>query len=569
MGTKGMSGAEAFLRLLSSMGVECIFASPGSEWAPVWEQLANPNLHPKPSYFSSRHEEVAVAMASGYAKSSGKLPAVMVHTTVGSLHASMALRAALHEGVPMVVFAGESIAFGETTGFDPGSHWLGQLTDISGPAKLMENSVKWSFGVNSKAVLPATIQRACQLAMAPPRGPVFISLPMEFLSDKLATDAPANAAMPVAATADDRGLEQLAEMLLNAARPIIVTEECGRNPAAVKRLVEISELVSAPVLETRMAGYCNFPRTHANHAGFDANEFVGEADVILLIDTTIPWHPPSRGLRPDAKVVTLGENPLRADLPYWGYRVDLCLLGAIESSLHRLLNRLRKRRAGKSANRENWVKRLGGLHRDRTRTRREEAVSCRKGEPIDSRWVLYELNETLPGNAILVEETITDRAAINHYLDRLGPGQFFAGAIGGLGTGLGTALGVKCAQPALPVVLVIGDGSFNYNSALAALGFIQEHEIPIMIVMLNNCGYLSQKQAIPRLYPDGWAAKTNTYIGTSISPYPNYADLVRIFGGHGETVSDPAEVRPSIERALKMLATGTCALLDIRLKPVN
>lgn len=145
MKIKGATGAEAMLRLLSSMGVEFIFASPGSEWAPVWEALANPDLKDKPMYLSARHEEIAVGMASGYAKSTGKLPAVMVHTSVGSLHASMALRGALHENVPMVVLTGKSIAFGKSPGPDLGAHWLSQLADIGGPARLVERCVKWSL----------------------------------------------------------------------------------------------------------------------------------------------------------------------------------------------------------------------------------------------------------------------------------------------------------------------------------------------------------------------------------------------------------------------------------------
>src|SRR5499433_3332546 len=145
--TKGMTGAESFLRVLASMGVERIFASPGSEWAPVWEYLAKPYDSPRdiPQYLSSRHEEIAVGMASGYAKATGKLSAVMIHTTVGALHATMALRAALHEHVPMVVFAGESIRFGEDPGPDPGGHWLGQLADVGGPARLVERCAKWSL----------------------------------------------------------------------------------------------------------------------------------------------------------------------------------------------------------------------------------------------------------------------------------------------------------------------------------------------------------------------------------------------------------------------------------------
>ena len=114
--TKGLTGAQTMLRVLGKMGVERIFASPGSEWSPVWEALAEPGVEGMPVYMSTRHEEVAVGMASGYAKATGKLPAVMIHTTVGALHATMGMRGALHEQVPMVVFTGESIGFGEDEG---------------------------------------------------------------------------------------------------------------------------------------------------------------------------------------------------------------------------------------------------------------------------------------------------------------------------------------------------------------------------------------------------------------------------------------------------------------------
>src|SRR5206468_7247803 len=140
-----------------------------------------------PLYQSSRHEEIAVAMASGYAKASGKLPAVMIHTTVGVQHATMAMRAALHERVPMVVFAGESIGFGEVPGPDPGHQWLRVLADTGGPARLVGDCVKWSYGLNTSALLPSTIQRACQLAMAAPQGPVVVSVPMEVVLETMAT----------------------------------------------------------------------------------------------------------------------------------------------------------------------------------------------------------------------------------------------------------------------------------------------------------------------------------------------------------------------------------------------
>src|ERR671929_1360775 len=112
--SEGVSGSEALLRALRAMGVERIFASPGSDWAPLWEALAAPWASKEaPEYVSSRHEETAVGMATGYAKATGKLPALVIHTTVGALHAAMGVRAALHERVPMVVLAGESVAFAE------------------------------------------------------------------------------------------------------------------------------------------------------------------------------------------------------------------------------------------------------------------------------------------------------------------------------------------------------------------------------------------------------------------------------------------------------------------------
>src|SRR5262249_27419496 len=139
-----------------------------------------------------------------------KLPAVMLHTTVGALHATMGLRGALHENVPMVVFAGESVAFAERPETDFGAHWLGQLADVGGPPRLVERWVKWSFAVNSKPLFAATIARACQLAMAPPQGPVFVSLAFEDLVGPIEMQAPASAALPIDSTADPRALDELA-----------------------------------------------------------------------------------------------------------------------------------------------------------------------------------------------------------------------------------------------------------------------------------------------------------------------------------------------------------------------
>lgn len=561
----GLTGAEAFLRVLSGMGVERIFASPGSEWSPVWEALAKPD-ESAPAYLSSRHEEIALAMASGYAKATGKLPGVMIHTTVGALHGSMALRGALHEQVPMVVFTGESIAYGEDDGPDPGGQWLRFLSDVGGPARLVDRCVKWSFGVNDRRILVSTVQRACQMAMSSPRGPVFVSLPMEYLFDKVTRETPLKASMPSLPSPDPRGIEELANLLRTAGNPVIVSENAGRTTGVVNRMVELAELLDAPVVETRSSGYFNFPRDHELHGGFDPGEFMADADVVCLVGATQPWHPASAPAAPGAKVAALDEEPLHMELPYWGFQLDLSIVGELEASLAALVERLGRNGVRGDAERRARLREKGAARRAAWV---RQARSLESREPIDTNWVMYQLNRVIPDDAYLVEETITHRMAVHQYLDRVRPGNFFSGCIGGLGTGLGTALGVKAAHPDKPVVLVIGDGSFNYNPGIAGFGFAQEFRMPILVVLMDNHGYKSMKRGVPAYYPEGWAVRTNQFVGTSIAPAPDYAAIARAFDGFGERVQRPDTVGPALERGLQAAREGRLALVDVWLEPVN
>ena len=567
--TEGLTGAEAFLRVLTEMGVERIFASPGSEWSPVWEALADPSANDHPVYMSTRHEETAIGMASGYAKATGKLPAVMIHTTVGALHATMGMRGALHEQVPMVVFAGESVGFGEDEGPDVGGQWASHLGDMGGPAKLVEDTVKWSFGVNTKSILPATVQRACRLAMAGPRGPVFVSLPMEHLFDTMTRNVASGLGSAPLATADPGGIKQLADMLAEAKNPVIVAEDAGRTTKAVDCLLEIAELLGCPVVETRSTGSINMPRTHPLHCGYNPQQAVAGSDMIFLAAVIAPWHPASITPSPDAKVAMLDENPHRIELPFYGFQCDLCLAGDVETSLERLLAELQERITKGDTGRSARAAELKTSNDTRRQQWRDDALALSNQKPMDTKWVAHELSQALPADAMVVEETITHRSAIHQYLDNLKPGSFFAGCVGGLGTGLSTALGVKAANPGRPVICLIGDGSFNYDPVPAVYGAAQEHNLPFLTIMFNNQGYLSQKTGVPKYYPDGHAVKTNNYSGLHIGPCPEYSKIIEAFGGYGERVEEPGDVRNAIERGLEALKNGQSALLDVRLKPVE
>ncbi|HYL88395.1 MAG TPA: thiamine pyrophosphate-binding protein [Burkholderiales bacterium] len=572
----GMTGAEAVLRVLRSMGVERIFASPGSDWAPLWEALAKPYAAGEvPEYISSRHEETAIGMAAGYAKATGKLPALVLHTTVGALHATMGLRAALHERIPMVVMAGESVSFAEPPAAPAGRQWLRVLTDLGGPARLVQDTVKWSFGLNASNILPHTVQRACQLAMSAPRGPVFVSVPTEILMDTMSAEPPAVAALPALPVANEEAIADVAAALNNAKRPVIISEELGRNPGAVDELVRLAEALGAPVLDGWHPDYVNFPRDHALYAGVavePVHDLLRDADFILLAEAVAGWHPASavRG----TKVAVLGEDPLHSHLPFWGFRADYVLQGDVELTLRQLtkavadpeetLDQVEDRRKSREwlwLTKHDWPKRKAELV--------AKARQAGEGQAITAAWAAHELNAVLPADAIVVNETISHSGDLSRLLDKLRPGAFYEATYGGLGMGLGTALGVKHAQPGRPVVLTIGDGSFYYNAVPAAFGACQEHKLPMLIVLFDNAGYFSQKNDVVREYPNGWAVRSNKFAGTSIAPQPDYAMLAKAFGGRGEKVERPRDVRPALERGLQALAKGQLALVHLVLEPVN
>jgi len=175
----------------------------------------------------------------------------------------------------------------------------------------------------------------------------------------------------------------------------------------------------------------------------------------------------------------------------------------------------------------------------------------------------------MPRDAIFVDETITHRLDVVRLLDRLQPGSFFETSYGGLGMGLGMALGIKHAHPERTVIMAIGDGAFHYNPVPASFGASQEHRLPLLILLFDNAGYLSQKGDVVKEYPNGNAVRTRKFAGTSIEPQPEYVALARAFGGHGEKVEKPGELRPALLRGLQSVAKGQLALLHLVLEPVN
>ncbi|HYS57858.1 MAG TPA: thiamine pyrophosphate-dependent enzyme, partial [Burkholderiales bacterium] len=425
------------------------------------------------------------------------------------------------------------------------------------------------FGLNDSALLPATIARACQIAMAAPRGPAFVSVPTEFLMDEHPAEAE-RARAPVRDLAvDPAALEELAQMLSSASSPIILTEEVGKDVGAVERLVELAETLGAPVFDAWQPGYANFPRAHPLHGGVapDMKTLLDESDLVFCVETVVPAHPPAILSGPRTRVAVLGEDPLHVHLPYWGFRADLVVASAVQPSLAFLCERVARvvAKGSRAPAAARWAKRNGEL-REKLRAQ-GQAAGARS--PIESAWIGHELNAVLPEGAIVVDETITHRHEVLRQLERLAPGGFISASYGGLGMGIGAALGAKVARPDRTVVLTIGDGAFHYNPVVASFGASQELRLPLLVVLFNNAGYLSQKLDVEREYPDGAAVRTKHFAGLSILPRPDYPALARAYGGYGEAVEQPSEVRPALLRGLEAVSKGQLALIEMVLAPVG
>ena len=200
-------------------------------------------------------------------------------------------------------------------------------------------------------------------------------------------------------------------------------------------------------------------------------------------------------------------------------------------------------------------------HDRRLETLRETEARVAAAAPIQPVALCAAISEVMGQEAVFIEETITHRPAIMDHVQWGRPQQYFH-TTGGLGQGLGLALGVKLAMPDRPVVALMGDGSFLYNPVVQSLGVSNEAGLPILIVVFNNGKYSAMQHTHESWYPQGAAQSANLFHGVDI-PGPDYRGLVEPFGGYGQRVEDPGELRPALARALDAVNGGRTAIVDV------
>ena len=553
------SVAEAYLALLAERGIEYLFANAGTDFAPIVEayaKAAHTGLKaPKP--LIATHENVAVSMAHGYAIASGKVPAVMVHVSVGTANALCGIFNAARENVPILFTAGRSPLTEEGVfgARDTYIHWAQEMFDQAG---MLREIVKWEYELRNGAQLETVIDRALSLATSAPEGPVYLSLPREVLAEPLggfSFDSPSRRAAVASPGADEAAVAEAAAILAQAKRPVIVTASAGRDPGAVAALAAFAERFAIPVVEHRQR-HLSLSADHPCHLGYDPTPFVKEADAILVIESDVPWVP-SRVQPPgDCRVIHLGVDPLYSRYPIRGFPCDVAIAGAPRLALPKLGATLKVSDGAVVDRRQALAERRAAQRAGWAKQREEMAAQT----PIHPSWVSHCLSEARAPDSILVNEY----TLLNEHCGSTEPGSYYGSSpAAGLGWGAGAALGVKLAKPERQVISILGDGSYIFSNPVAVHHAAQMHRLPTLTVVINNAMWGAVRRATLGMYPDGEAAKSNKPPFIDLDDLPAFETVCQASGGYGERVENPQQLPGALKRALKAVDGGQQALLNV------
>ena len=561
-----MDGGEAVLQAARDLGADYVFCSSGSEWAPVWEALARAEAGgtASPRYLDLAHETLAVAMATGYATVTGRGQLVLLHAAAGLLQGANAIHGALLTGVPMVVCSGESTGYGEAAGPDPGSQWYRNLSVVGGPQAVAAPFTKWSNTAADVAVLYGMIKRAGELAAQAPTGPVYVNTPAEVLLAPWQPGPAAPAAAPAGSVAVPSDIDAAARLLAAAQRPVLAVESAGRDAQAFAALAELAELLAIPVVEPQSAVCANFQRTSPLHAGGELNPLAAKADLVTLVGCRSPWYPPSSKPGP-APVLVIDEVAHRPHMAYQVLTASQYVGGATAPTLRAISARVRELgfdSGAVEARRAAWRARQATS--ETARLEAEAAALASESGPVDPVALAAMLRSLTGDDAVVVDETITHSRVLARHLMASAAGRY--GYVqGGLGQGLGVALGQKLAQPDKLVVLTVGDGSWLYNPVVAGLMASAQYGLPVLVVIFNNKKYLSMRFNHAREYPEGAAARAGYQYGVDLSAQPDAAAVASAAGAAGFTVSTGPELGPVLGKAIGCVRAGQTAVVNVHL----
>jgi acetolactate synthase-1/2/3 large subunit len=541
--------AQAYLELLRDRGIKYFFGNAGTDFAPLVDAFARfaaeGKENPRPVLVP--HEFAAVSMAHGFAMVTGQAQVVMVHVNVGTSNGLTGVMNASRANIPLIFTAGRTpITEGELKGGrNLHIHWAQESFD---QASMLREYVKWDYELRNFAHLEKVVDRALNMAMSEPKGPVYLSLPREVLAEEHQdfTYSPSGPRRYAKPGPDVEAIHQAAELLKDAQNPLVITSMVGKNPAAVGELVKLCESFAIPVTISMSNLYVNFPTEHPLHLGFDPLKYVGTADVILVVECDVPWFPIKVKPMPNAKVIQLGIDPFFSRYPMRTFPVDIPISSDPEAGLRALREALLAHRSKKQRTVRERFKSLAKEHEAQKAAWKAMAERVKKDRPIDMEWLSYCVGQARDGDTVIMNEY--DLRA--HQVPINEPGSFYGSPLAsGLGWCFGAALGVKLARPESIPIVCMGDGTYHFT-APSACHFVAQ-SLPVVVVVFNNQCWNAVKGSVIDLYPQGWASKKNHFVLCDLEPAPAYEKIVEAFGGYGERVEDPDKILPALKRAVR------------------
>jgi len=549
--------AEALLRALADHGTDYFFCNSGTDFPPIVEAFSRAGKTnakvPRPILVP--HENLAVAMAHGVYLMNGHPQAVMVHTTAGTANTLNNLLNLARDRAPLIVAAGrtpitEKGSFGSRT---RPIQWGQEMFDQAG---MLREMVKWDYELRVPAQTGDVVARAVEVAMAHPRGPVYLMLPREPLAAAIEPTAPAKPRPQAAAPhADPAALATLADWIAAAERPLILAARLPAN--AVAALAHLAERCAMPVVVSNPRTVC-LPSSHPMHFGFEPAALLTDADLVIALENDVPWMPQLTHPPAGCRIAHIGEEPFFVRYPMRSFPSDLVVQAGVTQTLTALSDavepRLQMAEARIAARRARLTERM--------RTRRAQlAKDSAAGERISPAHLSRAIGETLGPDAVIFNEY-----PLRHdHCAREKPGTFFSlGPAGGLGWGFGAALGAKLAAPDAFVVATLGDGAYMFGNPTVSHWVAGKYDLPILTIVFNNSRYGAVRNATLSMFKDGVAGENDGRGLADLDPSPPYDEIAHAHGAYAERVEKPSDLADALVRARDAVVSGRRqALLNV------
>ncbi|KAJ9394848.1 hypothetical protein DTO282F9_8234 [Paecilomyces variotii] len=580
----------AFFEALWEAGITHVFANLGSDHPSILEAMVKGQNERKdqfPKIITCPNEMVALSMADGYARLTGKPQCVIVHVDVGTQGLAAAVHNASMGRAPVLIFAGLSpfTIEGEMRGSR--TEYIHWIQDVRDQKQIVAQYCRYTGEIKTGKNVKQMVNRALQFATSDPQGPVYLVGAREVMEEDIEPYTIDRTVWgPVGPSAlPPQGVEQIAAELVAAKEPLAIVGYTGRSSSAVKELVTLTNTVRGlRVLDTGGSDMC-FPADHPASLGlrYGIHDAIKTADFILVVDCDVPWIPTLCKPKDSAKIVHIDVDPLKQMMPVF-YIPAIATFKADSTVAFKQLHEYISShptlsQAVSSAEFASRGQRLEEEHRQRQQEIAALAAVPSGGDyaSINVSYVTSQLRQACPADTIWAIEAVTLTAFVSDQIGATIPNSFINCGGGGLGWSGGGALGIKLATDEQHggnnkgkfVCQIVGDGTYLFSVPGSVYWISRRYNIPILTIVLNNKGWNAPRKSMLLVHPDGDASRaTNEELNISFAPTPDYAGIAKaaaggeIWAGRASTVKTLAELLP---QAIESVRQGTSAVLEAQL----